>query len=157
MTVVLPQRRLPMLIILHLNTETLISLLHVSRKINYMIWMNNREASTIPPDFPITISNRLVPSFLPPLSFHCAVKNEMCWWNPTKGAEATWKAKRGKKIFRKEGSTIVGIINRGTRKISARWPQTVFYFCPCQVHRGTRSRTNTSSLTRDTFTRGVLH
>lgn len=78
MTVILPQRRPPMLIVLHLNTETLISLLHMSGKINYMIWMNNREAGTIPPDFPITISNRLVSSFLPPLSLHCAVKNEMC-------------------------------------------------------------------------------
>lgn len=90
-----------MLIVLHLNTETLISLSHVSRKINYMIWMNNREAGTIPPDFPITISNRLVPSSLPPLSLHCAVKNEMCWWKFTKGAEANWKAKGEKRFLGK--------------------------------------------------------
>lgn len=147
-----------MLTILHLNTGTLISLLHVSRKINNMIWMNNREASTISPNFPITISNRLVLSFLPPLSFHCSVKNEMCWWKLTKGAEANWKGKvEKKKIFRKGGSTIVGIINQGTRKISARWPQTIFYFCPCQVHHRMRPRTNTSSLTRDTFVHWVLH
>lgn len=71
--------------------------------------------------------------------------------NSQKVLKPTEKAKRKKKIFRKEGSTIVGIINQGTRKISARWPQTVFYFCPCQVHRRMRPRTNTSSLTRDTF------
>ena len=149
-----------MLMVLCLNTRTLISLLHMSRKINSMIWMNNKEASTIPPDFLITISNRLISSLLPPWSFHCSVKNEMCWWKLTKGAEAHWKGKEGKekkKIFRKEGSTIVGIINQGTRNISVRWPQTAFYFCPCQVHRWMRPHTNTFSLTRDTFVQWVLH
>lgn len=104
------------------------------------------------PQLPITITNRLIPSFIPLLYFHCSIKNEMCWWKLTKVLKPTEKAKRGKKkIFRKEWSTIAGIINQDTRKISARWPQTVFYFCPCQMPCWMRPHTNTSALTRDTL------
>lgn len=69
MIFILSQRRPPKLTVLHLKIGTRISLLHVSSKITNMIWMNNREPGTIPPDFPSQLVIDSFPHFSLPYLF----------------------------------------------------------------------------------------
>lgn len=112
-----------------------------------------------PPLPPITVSNRLISLTFPSVISSLFRKEWNVLMKTHKRCCSQLKRQRGfkKKIFRKEWSTIVEITNQGSRNISARWPWTGFYFCPCQEHRWMRPRTNTSPLTRDTSVHSILH
>jgi hypothetical protein len=91
----------PMFTALHQNTRTLTFLLHISRKLNNMIWMRKGSQQHFP-YFLITISNRHILSS--PLLYLLIVQKRMkcADVNSQKVPKPTAKGKRGEKIFRKE-------------------------------------------------------